>query len=195
MHRSQPRRKKMTPTAFGETTPRLPPFLASSPHVPHYPNRCCVFVLQQRRKSNAKQSQRAHRAVQPQELGTRGLRRAAAARPAQWREDGGAVRARRGRRIAGRGRVRRAVGAVAGRRGVEGAARVVLQTGRGARAVAAAGGDTLLAPLGAHEVGQGEGILGDVGGAVVGAEAAIGEGVLEEKKVTSAWVHFGRRAE
>jgi hypothetical protein len=75
--------------------------------------------------------------------------------------------------------------------GVEGTARVVLTAVAGARIVAAAGGDALVAPLLADEVGQGERVLGDVGLEAVAADAAVREGFL---RVRVSMSERGRKA-
>jgi len=64
-------------------------------------------------------------------------------------------------------------GLVRGRR-VLGTAGVVLSAGAGALVVLAAGGDALVSVLGAGEVGEGEGVFGDVGLLAVTADAAVG---------------------
>lgn len=53
---------------------------------------------------------------------------------------------------------------------------MVLTAGAGARVVLAAGFHALVAPFRASEVGQGQGVLGDVGLLAVAAEAAVGQG-------------------
>ena len=55
---------------------------------------------------------------------------------------------------------------------------MVLTAVAGAGVVGAAGGDALVAPLLADEVGEGEGVLGDVRLKAVAADAAVGEGGL-----------------
>lgn len=55
---------------------------------------------------------------------------------------------------------------------------MVLTAVAGTGVVGAAGGDALVAPLLTHEVGEGEGVLGDVGLEAVAADAAVGEGFL-----------------
>lgn len=64
-------------------------------------------------------------------------------------------------------------GLVRGRR-VLGTTGVVLSAGTGALVVLAAGGDALVSVLGAGEVGEGEGVFGDVGLLAVTADAAVG---------------------
>lgn len=139
---------------------------------------------QQVRKPQAEQPQHARGAVQPDHLerGRPGGTALAAAAPAiagRARVDGSAVRRgaagsggrRRPRpRPRGRRRVRR--------RGVERPAGVVAAAGGRARVVLPARRHALGAPLGADEVGERQGVLGDVGPGPVAAEAAVREAVL-----------------
>lgn len=62
--------------------------------------------------------------------------------------------------------------------GLEGTARVVLPARGRTAVVLAALGDTLVAPLGTGEVGQGQAVLGDVGLLPVAADAAVGKDFL-----------------
>lgn len=63
---------------------------------------------------------------------------------------------------------------------------MVLTAVGSAGVVGAAGGDALVAPLLADEVGESERVLGDVGLEAVTAHAAVGEGFLEKQVVSTS---------
>lgn len=69
-------------------------------------------------------------------------------------------------------------GCLVGWGGVLGTTRVVFTAGARAFVVLPAGKDALVAVLGASEIGEGEGVLGDVGLLAVATDAAVSQGLL-----------------
>jgi len=138
------------------------PFPAASSH---------QNILQHDGEASEQATEHDHQARDAADLDGRGRQGLLAiTRPAgQTRVQAAAAR-RAGRGRHGRGGCRVDAGRVLR------AARVVLPAVAGAGVVLAAGGDALVTPLLADEVGQRQRVLGDVGLLAVAADAAVGQG-------------------